>query len=156
MDNKMTFPQPHSEAPLVGLLRTAHKVEQDVLGILRRHLEASECQDVQARLKDHLAETKWQVKLLEACLEFHHAGGEDTAEIKTAEFVTEAWHKDLLALKRLEIDLYKKIIIEARAHQVPEVVQACREILEQERAMAEWIEDSRLVIPPPVPARATA
>jgi len=126
---------------LITLLRTAHAVEQGFLDAVKGHLDAVTCPDAIARIRSHLVEMQWQARLLEACLEFqHHAGVALDAEVcKQAE---EASGAGLLAIKKFKIALYKRIIAEARKQQAPEVLQACREILEQEREMAEWIEDN--------------
>jgi ferritin-like metal-binding protein YciE len=131
---------------LITLLRTAHAAEQAFLEAVKGHLDAVTCPDAIAHIRSHLVEMQWQARLLEACLEFQdHAGAALDAELcKQAE---EASAAGLLAIKRFKIALYKRIIAEARKQQVPEVLQACREILEQERGMAEWLEDNHSGLP---------
>jgi ferritin-like metal-binding protein YciE len=138
MDRSLSYNRGES---LVSLLCAAYAVEQKSLDALREQELVSDS-GFQKRIRAHVVETQWQKRLLGACLEFQ---GIDK------DFIDEEVHKfadstgrlvDLFSIKRFEIDLYKKIIAAARVADAPEVLQACREILEQERAMAEWIEDN--------------
>lgn len=131
---------------LAVLLRTAHAAEQEFLDTVRGYLETITHPDMQERLRSHLVEMQWQIKLLEACLEFQDSAGA-TQDTEVREQAVETSKAGLLAIKKFKIALYKKIIAQARKQQAPEVLQACREILEQERGMAEWIEDNHSDLP---------
>jgi ferritin-like metal-binding protein YciE len=132
--------------PLITLLHTAHAAEQEFLEAVRGHLETITCSGIRARISSHLVEMQWQIRLLEACLEFRGNGGV-FSDVEVRRQAAETAKAGLLAIKRFKIALYKKIIAEARKQQAPEVLQACREILEQERGMAEWIEDNHSDLP---------
>jgi len=105
-----------------------------------QHAEVSN-PDIAARINTHIVETQWQLKLLTACLEFH--GSDKNFPDKEVHGFSGEFGGlvDLFSVKRFEISLYKRIIAAAREANAPEILQSCREILEQERAMAEWIED---------------
>jgi len=140
---------------LAALLRAAYAAECMFLDILKKYLEAAQPHDVRIRLGEHLVETQWQANLLGACLEFQGAN-KDIPDAQACTLAAAAGKTGLLAIKRFKIDLYKKIIAEARKQRAAEVIQACREILEQERAMAEWIEDYPFAIAAPAPVYRTA
>jgi ferritin-like metal-binding protein YciE len=128
---------------LATLLCSVYAVELKCIEIIRAQLEAADCPDARKRIKAHLIETQWQIKLLDACLEFQ---GIDRA-LSGTDFdglASKISRLSLFEIKRFEIELYKKVIAAAREHRAPEVLQACREILEQERAMAEWVQDNYL------------
>lgn len=93
------------------------------------------------RLQGHLVETRWQSRLLETVLE-HYNLDKNPVDRQDYPFFSEIGKSSLFAFERFEIELYKKLIGAAREAQEPEIQQVCKEILEQERAMAEWIEDN--------------
>lgn len=132
-----------SAESLATLLRTAYAVEQKALDTLREQAEFASL-EMRPRIMDHIVETQWQLKLLGACLEFQ--GIDKNFVDKGAHGLVEEVGRleDLFSIKRFEINLYKKIISAAREAAAPEILQACREILEQERAMAEWLEDRQI------------
>ncbi len=137
---------------LITLLSAAYTVEQKSLAAIKKHLITADNPDTEVRIRAHFVETQWQIKLLKACLELLGIDRE-ALDAKECRRPAETGGTGLLAIKRLEIDLYKKVIVEARRQHAPEVLQACREILEQERAMAEWIEDNHFMASPPFPVR---
>ena len=126
---------------LVTLLCTAYAAEHESLHVIKEYLTAADDRAVQIRIKEHLVETQWQIKLLRACMQFQSIDKDDP-DTEFRDISSQINNTDLLAIKRFEIALYKKIIVKARKRQSPEVLQACREILGQEIAMAEWIEDN--------------
>jgi ferritin-like metal-binding protein YciE len=126
---------------LATLLRAARLAERRSITILKGKMEIIDDLDVYKQFQSHLVETQWQVKLLEACLEFQGAD-KDEPDLEAFKIASEVGSAGLFAMKRFEIGLYKRIIAAAREANAVDVLQACREILEQERAMAEWIESS--------------
>lgn len=128
---------------LETLLCAIYAVEQKSLEIIAEQMKFAVNEGIRKRLKGHLAETQWQIKLLEACIKFQDIDGNIT-DRRMYRLADEIGNASLLEIKNVEIDLYKKLIVAARERHAPEVLQACREILEQERAMAEWIEDNSL------------
>ncbi len=127
------------------LLCTACEVEKESLSALRKCLNAVVHPAARERLHEHLSETRWQMKLLDACLDIN---GVDKSRFKrgVARLVPKISRENLFTIKCAEVDLYEKIIFIARKGHTSDVLQACREILEQERAMAEWIEDNHALV----------
>ncbi len=127
------------------LLCTACEVEKESLNALRKCIGSAVNPAARAKLNAHLSETRWQMKLLDACLDIN---GVDKGRFErgVARLVPKISRENLLTIKCAEIDLYEKIIFIARKGHTPDVLQACREILEQERAMAEWIEDNHMLV----------
>ena len=127
------------------LLHAAYMMEQVSLHALKERLGLADDQDVLARFKAHIVETRWQASLVKACMEFQeiHTGAHDGGAVR---LVGKMKTENLFELKRFEIDLYKRVISFVRTQYAPEVLQACREILEQEVSMMEWIEDNHFKI----------
>ncbi len=136
------------------LLCAAYKTELKALAVLKGQSELDHHTDVQERINDHIVKTEWQLKLLTACLEFQDVGKHEL-EGEPQELAGKA---DLLSINKFEISLYKRLIATARVVHAPEILKVCEEILEQEIALAEWVEDNFLKIPPDFmrPAKAAA
>ncbi len=132
---------------LIMLLCAAHMVEKKSLGALKEQMEVAENAAIYERIKAHLVETQWQVSLLEACLEFQGID-KNFLDRKTCKLADRINGLDLVGIKQFEIRIYSKIIAAARKTDAPEILQACREILEQDRTMAEWIEDNSYQLNP--------
>ena len=126
---------------LATLLCTAYAMEKKSLAVIREHLLATDNPEVGARIRAHFVETQWQIKLLRACLEIQGID-EEALDAESRNCISEIESTNLLTIKRFEINIYKTVIAEARKQHMPEILQCCREILEQERAMAECIEDN--------------
>jgi len=147
----MSEPRKH----LVAWLQDAYAMEQKAVEILSRQADRIEnYPELDQRIAQHLQETRWQAEQIESCLE---QMGEDTSMLKTGlgkvvgnlagmgtMFTDDEIMKDTLAnsvFEHMEIASYKIII--AAAEQIGEsrVAQICREILAQEEAMAEWLDE---------------
>lgn len=126
---------------LSKLLCSAYAVEKKSLELIQRCVQTAENFHINDRLSEHLVETRWQLQLLKACMDLH---GVDMSLAREEKEKIDGWfpHAQLKPLKRIEIDLYKKGIGIAREYGAPEAQQACREILDQERAMYEWLLDN--------------
>ncbi|MDE2337485.1 MAG: nucleotide sugar dehydrogenase [Alphaproteobacteria bacterium] len=135
------------------LLCAACAVEKKSLAAVRKCMDAAGNPVVRSRLDAHLLETRWQIKLLDACLDIHGVDKEVLA-VEASAVVPALSRENLLTIKRAEICLYERIISLARKQRAPDVQQACREILEQERTMAEWIEDNHAILSIPFPVAA--
>lgn len=126
---------------LRDLLRTAYMTEQLSLSALRAQMQKLGSKDMHIRIKAHVIETQWQLSLLKACMELRGID-KDVPRIEPKPDKV-----SLADIKRFEISLYKKMIAAAREQQAPEVLQASREILEQELTMSDWLEDNLAYIP---------
>lgn len=129
----MTTPREY----LLEKLYDAYRLERKALRILNvaQHM-ARLCPRLRGRLRDHADETKWQVRLLEVCLENL---GEKPRTWRAGWGLPPA-HTGI-ALKRREITAYRELLSAAEAAGEAEVAQVAREILAQEIAMVSWLED---------------
>ena len=122
---------------LLEKLYDAYRLERRALRVLTVAQEMARlCPRLRARIKEHFDETKWQSRLIEACLE-------SLGEKPRAKRLT--WGlppmRTGMALKRREITAYRELIAAAEAAGEPDIAQAGREILAQEVAMSTWLED---------------
>ncbi len=140
---------------LVTWLRDAHAMEQASVDTLDRLADRlSRNPPLAVRFREHWRESVSQVEHIETCLK---SLGSDTSTLKdlTSRFmgIAQAYAvavlpdeqvKDCLsayASKHFEIATYVSLGSAARELEEPEIVRMCDEHLEQERAMASWIEE---------------
>ena len=122
---------------LLEKLYDAYCLERKALRILSAAQQVARlCPHVRARLREHADETRWQSRLLEVCLENL---GEKPKERRLGWGLPPA-HTGA-ALKRREIAAYRAVITAAEAAGEPEIAAVGREILAQELAMADWLEN---------------
>jgi ferritin-like metal-binding protein YciE len=140
---------------LVSWLRDAHAMEQASVDSLDRLADRlSRNPQLAVRFREHWRESVSQVEHIERCLK---SLGSDTSTFKdlTSRFmgIAQAYAfavspdeqvKDCLsayASKHFEIATYVSLSSAAKAFEEPEIVRMCDEHLQQERAMANWIEE---------------
>ena len=140
---------------LVAWLRDAHAMERasiDTLDHLAERLYHP-YPELAARLRQHWQESLGQVERIEACLK---GLGSDTSTFKdlrrrfigiaqayAVEVLPDELVKDCLAAyasRHFEIATYISLGAAARKLEQPRIVQMCEENLQQERAMASWLE----------------
>jgi ferritin-like metal-binding protein YciE len=140
---------------LVAWLRDAHAMERatvDTLDHLAERLNRP-YPDLAVRFRQHWQETLGQVERIEKCLK---ELGSDTSTFKdlrnrfiriaqayAVEVLPDELVKDCLAAyasRHFEIGTYLSLGAAARKADQPTVVQMCEENLQQERAMASWLE----------------
>jgi ferritin-like metal-binding protein YciE len=140
---------------LVAWLREAHAMERatvDTLDHLADRLDHP-FPDLAVRFRQHWQESLGQVERIEACLK---ELGSDTSTFKdlrdrfigivqayAVEMLPDELLKDFVAAyahKHFEIATYISLGAAARKLYVPAIVQMCEENLQQERAMASWLE----------------
>ena len=147
----MTTPHEH----LVDWLRDAYAMEQEALEICKRQAERIEnYPELLARVSQHLEETKGQIEKLDKCfvlLDTSHStvktvmgklGGNFQAFFSAMS--PDEIIKNSLAsytFEHMEIASYKVLIAAARQAGQQQVAQYCEEILAEEKAMAEWLEN---------------
>jgi len=136
-------------------LRNAHAVEQQALQIMNRQVERLESYpDLEARLRQHIDETKGQAERLEAILDDlgedhstfkdtmselmgnmaalgHSAAGDEVLKNSFADY----------AFENYEIAAYKSLISMAEAAGVNRAVAPLQQNLREEEAMASWLAD---------------
>jgi ferritin-like metal-binding protein YciE len=140
---------------LVAWLRDAHAMERatvDTLDHLADRLHRP-YPDLAARFRQHWQESLGQVERIETCLK---GLGSDTSTFKdlrqrfigiarayAVEVLPDELVKDCLAAyasRHFEIGTYISLGAAARKLEQPAIVQMCEENLQQERAMASWLE----------------
>ena len=136
-------------------LRDAHAMEKQAEQMLSAQAKRIEnYPELSSRIEEHLAETKLQIERLEQCIERR---GESSSAIKDTAgkftalmqgfggmFAADEVVKGSLAsytFEHLEIASYKALIAAADAVGDRETSSVCAEILEEEKAMADWLAD---------------
>jgi ferritin-like metal-binding protein YciE len=150
MEMKMSRPKEH----LIAWLRDAHAMEEQAVTMLTSQSKRLEnYPELKARLDEHIGETREQSRALEECLQ---RLGESSSSMKdmggkaiafgqglSGLFVDDEVVKGTLAgytFEHMEIASYRILIAAAKVAGEPDVAQVCQVILEQEIAMAEWLQ----------------
>jgi ferritin-like metal-binding protein YciE len=137
-------------------LKNAHAMENEALSIMRPQLKRIEnYPEVSRKLEQHIAETENQKEQLEQILQDM---GEDKSTLKDlglaiAGSMTALSHSmagdEILkssfanyAFENFEIAAYKSLIAAAEAAGAVSAVPVLKQILEQERAMAQWLDQN--------------
>lgn len=145
-----------AEERLVEWLRDAHAAEQQaetMLSGVARRLE--HYPELRARIEKHVKETQRHAELVRGCLERR---GESTSTIKdtgakvlamgqamSGLFVGDEVMKGTIAsyaFEAMEIASYRILIATARDVGDQETARVCEEILHEEEAMSEWLEQN--------------
>ncbi|MGQ7261229.1 ferritin-like domain-containing protein [Vreelandella sp. V005] len=138
---------------LLDWLRDAHAMEKQAEKMLQSQAHRLEhYPQLQKRIEEHIEETKNQSKKLEHCLTLV---GADTSTFKDMGAELTAFGQAVggmmaedevvkgsiasYAFENFEIASYKAIIKAADMASQPEVSQVCKEILQEEIAMADWL-----------------
>jgi ferritin-like metal-binding protein YciE len=145
-----------AEERLMEWLRDAHAAEEQaetMLSGMARRIENHP--DLKARIEQHIAETQRQAELVRGCIERR---GESTSTIKDAGgkmvglgqamsgmFVGDEVMKGSIAcsaFEAMEIASYRILIDTARLVGDEETARTCEQILQEEEAMAGWLEQN--------------
>jgi ferritin-like metal-binding protein YciE len=143
---------PHNELYLAWL-NDAYALEQSLVEVLERHVtDAKDYPTIQARLQQHLDETRRHAELVKGCVE--RLGG-DTSAIKSGmakvmgtfqgmstRFAKDELIKNALAdysAEHFEIASYTSLLAAARSLGDTETAQVCQQILQDEQAMQDWL-----------------
>ncbi|KAE8436413.1 ferritin-like domain-containing protein [Vreelandella piezotolerans] len=135
-------------------LRDAHAMEKQAEEMLKAQAKRIEHYPaLSARIDQHLHETEHQAEKLERVM---NELGIDTSAVKDMGGKLTAFGQSLggmmagdevvkggiasYAFECFEIANYKALIAAAEQANQPEVVRVCREILEEEQAMADWLD----------------
>lgn len=141
---------------LIAWLRDAHAMEEQALTMLNAQFERLESYpELKARIGKHIDETKQQAALLQGCLDRLGKGSstlKDAAGKLTAMaqglggvFASDEVVKGSLAsytFEHMEIASYRILIAAAGYMGDEETANVCRRILDEELAMAKWLEDN--------------
>ncbi|MBP9756999.1 MAG: ferritin-like domain-containing protein [Candidatus Pacebacteria bacterium] len=134
-------------------LRDAHAMEMGLITTLEKQVaETEDKPDIQARLKDHLQETRSHATKVEGCLKRHKtdaSGGKDilmqmanAAKGVMASLPHDSLVKNAMAsyaAEHFEIASYTAIIAAAEALDDTETASVCADILKDEIDMANWL-----------------
>lgn len=144
----------HTEQ-LTTWLNSAHAMEQSLLKVLENHAkDAKDHPEMSSRLEEHIVETRAHAERVKECLEML---GEKPSTIKSAmgnvmgmvQGASSGMFRDELvknvlsdyASEHFEIACYRSLISAAEELNRPEIAEICGEILEEEEAMAAWLEE---------------
>jgi ferritin-like metal-binding protein YciE len=147
-------PMADIETQLVNHIDEAHALEQTVLRMLDGLIQSADDAELIDRLEHHKLETQQHESLMRGRLEAH---GAQPSMVRQAAGMLEAFMKMPLDLMRgersgrgardayttehLEIASYELLRRVAERAGDEETAQACLDILEQERAMAQFVEE---------------
>jgi len=134
-------------------LNDAYGLEQQLTQVLEQHASgASDHPQIQARLQQHLEETRHHADMVQSCIQ---RLGSDTSKIKSGMatvtgavqgMTTMAAKDDLIknaladySAEHLEIASYTSLISAAQALGDQETARICQQILQDEEAMQSWL-----------------
>lgn len=144
------------EEQLLAWLNDAYAMEKAQVPILENHAEdARRHPQVRRRDLEHLKQTKQHARDLDRCIA--HLGrrpsvtkkviGRITGGIES--MATEPFHDEIMknflmdyATENFEIASYRALIVAANEAGHPSIATVCQQILEEEEAMADWIEEN--------------
>lgn len=139
---------------LIQWLRDAHAMEEQAETMLNGQLSRLEhYPDLSARIRQHVEETKQQAARLQACLDgldegssaLKDAGGKlmAMAQSMSGIFAGDEVMKGSLAsytFEHMEIASYTMLIAAARSLGETEIARVCEQNLNEEIAMADWLQ----------------
>lgn len=140
---------------LCDWLRDAHAMEMQAESMLKGQASRLEhYPEVKARVEQHITETQQQAREVEQCLK---SLGEDTSSLKDTGGKAMALMQAMggivmsdevikgavasYAFEHMEIASYTVLIAAARAAGETEVAHVCERILQEEKAMAAWLDE---------------
>lgn len=140
---------------IITWLKDAHALEQGLENILQTHIaEAQSAPELQERLRQHLEETRQHRTRVAAALS---SLGESPSRLKSmagglvgmVEGMSTAMFRDMLikniiadyTMEHFEIACYRTLRVAANEAGHPAIASMCEEILRDETAMAEWLEE---------------
>jgi ferritin-like metal-binding protein YciE len=145
---------------LIAWLKDAHAMETGLIPVLENHAkDARNNPDAASRITQHMEETRRHAGMVEGCLK---QLGADTSGTKTIVGRITGWIHSIssgassdegvknclmdYAAEHFEIASYRAIIEAANECGEPEIVRVCEQILRDEVAMAQWLEDQEPVM----------
>ena len=148
----MTEPRDH----LIAWLKDAHAAEEQAVTMLDKMAGRLEnYPHLKARVQQHVEESRSQADRIKGCLQRYDSDTSSLKEMGTkmmgfvqglsGVFADDEVVKGVLAsyaFEHMEIASYKILISAARTLGDVETVRVCEEILQEEVAMAKWLEDN--------------
>jgi ferritin-like metal-binding protein YciE len=143
------------EKTYIAWLNDAHAMEQNLIQVLQNHSRDAEAHpQLQTKIEAHLEETRRHAEMIRACIE--RRGGA-VSKVKSGigtvmgtfqGLSTEMFQDELvknaladMASEYFEIASYTSLMAAAEQLGDSETAQACQEILKDERAMAQFLEE---------------
>ncbi len=140
---------------LTTWLNSAYAMEQSLAKVLENHAnDAKEHPEIRSRIEEHIIETRGHADRVRECLELL---GEKPSAVKSAmgnlmgtlQGVSTGMFRDELvknvlsdcSAEHFEIACYRSLIAAAEEAGKPEIAEICASILEEEEAMAAWLEE---------------
>ena len=140
---------------LITWLNSAHAMEQSLAKVLENHAkDAKDHPDMRNRIEEHIIETRAHADRVAECLQML---GEKPSTMKSAlgsvmgmvQGASTGMFRDELvknvladyASEHFEIACYRSLVAAAEELDKPEIAEICAEILEEEEAMAAWLEE---------------
>ncbi|PTY07692.1 hypothetical protein DB347_05535 [Opitutaceae bacterium EW11] len=138
---------------VISWLNSAYAMEQAQIQVLENHAQdAGDFPSVRSRDEQHIEETKRHADRVKYCLQLLDASPSTTKSVVGSitgmvQGASSGMYKDELvknflsdyASEHFEIACYRSLIAAAHAIGRPEIAEICREILQDEEAMAEWL-----------------
>jgi ferritin-like metal-binding protein YciE len=140
---------------LIAWLNDAYAMERSLAQVLENHMkDAERIPEVHQRDEQHLAETRGHARQIERCLSILGETPSGTKGVIGSVMgavqgaTTGVFRDEILknflsdyAAEHFEIACYRSLIAAANELGQPEIAQICGEILKEEEAMAEWLEE---------------
>lgn len=140
---------------LVDWLRDAHAMEKEAISILERQAERlEEFPEMQARIRQHVQETRSQADRVESCITRLNGGTSTIKDVTgklmgnlaamTNAMATDEVVKNAMAdyaFEHFEIAAYKALAEAADMTGDRQTAEICRQIMREEEAMAKWMEE---------------
>lgn len=140
---------------LTTWLNSAYSMEKNLAQVLENHAkDAKDHPEIQSRIEEHISETSRHAERVKECL---RQLGAEPSTIKSAignlmgmvQGASTGMFRDELiknmladyASEHFEIACYRSLIAAAEEAGKPAVAEICSEILEDEEAMADWLEE---------------
>jgi ferritin-like metal-binding protein YciE len=144
-----------SKEQLTAWLNSAYAMEQNLAKVLENHAkDAKDQPEIRERDEQHIAETRGHAERVKECLAIL---GEKPSMMKSAlgnimgivQGASTGMFRDEIvknfladyASEHFEIACYRSLIAAAEELEQPEIARICREILTDEEAMAQWLEE---------------
>ncbi|HLS68236.1 MAG TPA: ferritin-like domain-containing protein [Kiloniellales bacterium] len=148
----MTDPKDH----LIAWLKDAHAAEEQAIVMLEKFAGRLEnYPQLKARVEEHVGETRSQAERIRSCLQRHDSDASGLKDMGTklmgffqglsGVFTDDEVIKGMLAsyaFEHMEIASYRILVSAARTLGDPETARVCEDILQEEIAMARWLEDN--------------
>lgn len=145
---------------LIDWLNDAHGMETALIQILEHQIkDAKDYPQVQAKLEQHLEQTRRHAQLVKGCIENF---GSHTSTVKTGmatlfgqmQALSTGPAKDEMmknaladyAVENFEVASYTSLIRAAEELGEQQTAQVCQQILQEDQAMANWIEQNLPVL----------